>query len=165
MSNYILAAIQSPKNTAQKLVENITCPDDHKALLPANTEKCVQHALGIIKHTRPDVLVVFEQKPLPGEIRVEIVAATDEDTFYTNYDYNVLYKHLQELGYKVKISRTVGNHFANTVYAKALEYIEQNDLHTQFLFIHIPVLIKPQDLFALSNVLKYFFEGVHNKWH
>jgi hypothetical protein len=159
MPKYILAAVQSKKNSAKTLIDSITCSDDKKAYLPGLSEKCAESVLRIIELFKPEVFVIFNQMPLKGEIRIEIIASTECGSYVTNYDYNLLSKYLKDLGYNVNVSSKLTCSLSNTVYAKGLHYIEQNKAKTQFLYIHIPVLINKRDLFALSNVLKYFFEG------
>lgn len=46
---------------------------------------------------------------------------------------------LKELGYKVKATNSTGTFVCNSLYYNVLRYIEENNIHTAALFLHLPV--------------------------
>jgi len=157
MTRYILAAVNNKSYSSLALVDDINVPNADKILLPAKIDKCAEQLTGAISAIKPEVVMMFWQKPLPGEICIEIMASATE-VYKTNYDYNDLVDYLKSKDYATKISSSPGNSFSNGVYAKVLEYITKNDLSTRFLLIDIPVLISRSELKSLAFALEQFLK-------
>jgi len=156
MPKYVLAAVNNKSYASLSLLNDMNVPGSDIVMLPGTPEKCADKLSEIIQSLNPEVAMMFWQKPLNGVISIETMAGAPE-IYKTNYDYADLANFLEEKGYSTKISTSPGNSFANIVYSSVLKFIMKNELSTRFLFVHIPVLISPSDLNALSHTFERFF--------
>jgi pyrrolidone-carboxylate peptidase len=152
----MLAAINERAGSAKLLLDRIQCPDLNKYYLPPSADRSAEAIVGRINNANLDFIIVFTQKPIVGEINIEVIAETQHADYETNYDYKPLSEFLYNKGFRVRISRRAGSRFANQTYAAGLAHIEVTKAHTQYLFIQIPVLINDGELETLARSFEMF---------
>lgn len=123
----------------------------HKSIiLPNNKVADSQLLIEEIGPRNYDYIFSFGQKPrIKDKICLETVAGNKTNRILTNFKYSRLKKVFEENNLSVRISDNAGTSFCNTLYWNGLDYIYNNRLNAEMIFIHIPFCdnISDPDLF------------------
>ena len=88
-----------------------------------------------------DYVFSFGQKPnIKNKVNIETTARNGITSVETDFDCERLQKLFESNGVVAKISRNAGTSYCNCLYYNGLDYIQQNNLKTKMVFIHIPFL-------------------------
>ena len=103
------------------------------------------------------MIISFGQAPLEANnIKIETIGRGKTE-FKTNFNYDNLVSILKENNYKVSISSNAGRYLCNNLYYEGLKLINEKELKSKMIFIHIP---KIKDINDIDNLAKIFDEGV-----
>lgn len=150
MGNDNSAKVIVEKIQANCIIEKIYLENDFKA--------CEMQLLDKIKTTKYDLIFAFGQKPVIKAIYIETIGSNASGGYSTSFDYCDLADFLKNKGFKVTISKNAGNYLCNHIYNCGLDYIENNQLTTEMIFIHTPYLKNIDDVDYLSKVFSEFLE-------
>ena len=112
----------------------------HKSIILPNN-KVVDSQLFIteIGLREYDYIFCFGQKPnIKDKIYIETIARNKANRILTNFKYGRLKKALEENNLTVQLSDNAGTSFCNALYWNGLDYIYNNCLNAEMVFIHIP---------------------------
>lgn len=141
--NILLTAFQG--TSAEMLIKNT---GEYKTLfLPNDKIKDSEKLIEVISNEKFDYVISFGQRPnIKNKVHIETTARDGEIQINTNFDCEGLKQLFEQNGMVTKISHNAGTSFCNEVYLKGLQYIFENDLETQMLFVHIPFAKNINDL-------------------
>ena len=147
----LYTAFNGKTNTSKLLLDKIN--SKHKLYLKNSFKTSVEELIKELKTNNYDLIISFGQAPLEKNcIKIE-TKASDNNFFKTDYDYTSLKQSL-EREFKVIISDNAGKYLCNNLYYHGLKYIEENNLKTKMIFIHIPKINKIGNIDELSNFFK-----------
>ena len=125
-------------------------------ILPNDKVKDSEKLIDVIADGSCDYVLGFGQRPnIKNKVHIETTARKADSAIVTNYDCKGLQKSFESNGISAKISHNAGTSYCNCLYYNGLNYIQQNNLKTKMVFIHIPFLknIDDIDLF-FTNMVK-----------
>lgn len=152
MNNILLAGFLGSNNSA-KLILDYASDDLQKLYLKNDFCLCANQILESISSNFYDLIVILGQKPTIKSIYIELVGKSDIDYFCSNYDYSKLQKHIENFGYKVKVSSNAGNYLCNHVYYHGLRTLSKINSKSYIIFIHVPYLKNFTDIKFFATVL------------
>ena len=86
-----------------------------------------------------DYVFSFGQKPnVKNKVHIETTGRNGITSVETSFDCVQLQKGFKSNGIMAKISHNAGTSYCNSLYYNGLDYIQQNNLKTKMVFIHIP---------------------------
>ena len=113
--------------------------DNRALILPNDRLVDSQILLGEISQQAYDSILSFGQKPnIKNKIYLETTARNMGHCIDTNLEYNKLKRSLESNNIPVQMSNNAGTSFCNTLYCNGLNYIYNQGLETQMIFLHIP---------------------------
>ena len=116
-------------------------------ILPNDKIKDSEKLIDMIADGSYDYVLGFGQRPnIKNKVHIETTARKADSTIVTNYDCEVLQGLFESNGLSAKISNNAGTSFCNCLYYNGLNYIQQNNLKTKMVFIHIPFLKNIDDI-------------------
>ena len=112
----------------------------HKSIiLPNNKAVDSQLLIAEIEPREYDYIFCFGQKPnIKDKVYIETIARNKANRILTNFKYDRLKKALEENNLTVQLSDHAGTSFCNALYWNGLDYIYNNRLNAEMVFIHIP---------------------------
>ena len=87
-------------------------------------------ALNLMDASIPD-----NDNVLADEIPIDI---TNLPSIFTNFPIKSIYSNLKRYGYPVSLSNSAGTFVCNCLYFKILNYVQNKNLKSKVLFIHVP---------------------------
>ena len=133
-------------------------------ILPNDKVKDSKKLIDMIADGTYDYVLSFGQRPnIKNKVYIETTARNRESSTGTNFDCEALQRSFESNGISAKISHNAGTSYCNCLYYNGLKYIQQNNLRTNMVFIHIPFLknIDDIDLFftkgleTISSVMSF----------
>ena len=110
-------------------------------ILPNDKVKDSENLIKKIIDGTYDYVFSFGQKPnIKNKVNIETTARNGITSVETDFDCERLQKLFESNGVVAKISRKAGTSYCNCLYYNGLDYIQQNNLKTKMVFIHIPFL-------------------------
>lgn len=110
-------------------------------ILPNDKVKDSENLIKKIIDGTYDYVFSFGQKPnIKNKVNIETTARNGITSVETDFDCERLQKLFESNGVVAKISRNAGTSYCNCLYYNGLDYIQQNNLKTKMVFIHIPFL-------------------------
>ncbi len=107
--------------------------------LPNDKVKDSEILMDAISKKEFDFVLSFGQRPnIKDKVHIETTARDGEFQIDTSFDYDMLKCLFEQKGIVAKISHNAGTSFCNRLYLNGLKYIEQNDLNTKMIFVHVP---------------------------
>jgi pyroglutamyl-peptidase len=144
----LFTAFDGENNSSKLLLDKINYK--HKLCLRNDFARSARRLERELKSNDFDLVISFGQAPLPKDtIKIETVGR-GEQNYKTNYDYSLLAKALSS-DFNLKISENAGKYLCNHLYYCGLKYINDNNLKTKMVFIHIPMKEKIGDLETLAK--------------
>lgn len=155
--NILYTAFNGKNNSSKVLLDKIIAP--HKLYLKNSFTTSITQLEKTLKKNNYDLIISFGESKIDYDtIKLELTAKIDI-SYSTNYDYTNLKEVLSQNNYNVMISNNAGNYLCNNIYFYGLKYINENNLNTKMLFIHIPKLNKITDINKLANILNELFKS------
>lgn len=138
---------------AEALTHNI---EDYEILiLPNDKIRDSRMLIEMISKGHFDYVISLGQKPnIKDRVHLETMARKGESQISTTFDYEQLRQLFEQNGMAVKLSQNAGTSFCNELYWNGLQYISEQQLETQMLFVHIPFLKNVTDF---EGFRKQFF--------
>lgn len=88
-----------------------------------------------------DYVFSFGQRPnIKNKVHIETTGRNGLTSVKTDFDCEQLQKLFESNGITAKISHNAGTLFCNSLYYNGMNCIQQNNLKTKMVFIHIPLL-------------------------
>ena len=100
-----------------------------------------------------NVIVMFGQKPIVKNLRIEKCAYSGDEILYSNFDLSKLERVLQEKNIDYKLSTNPGTSYCNHAYYRMLANIKSMNLNTKVVFIHIPYVDNFRQMDEVVNLL------------
>lgn len=147
----LYTAFNGKLNSSKILLDKIKT--SNKLYLTNSFSTSVNQLKKELKNNSYDLIISFGQAPLDNDnIRIETIGQKEE-IYITKYDYISLQNKLIFNNYKATISNDAGNYLCNNIYYHGLKYIEDNNINTKMIFIHIPEINQISDI---DNLAKLF---------
>lgn len=146
----LYTAFNGKNNSSKVLLDKISAKD--KLYLKNSFITSVKELENKILTENYDLIISFGQAPLDCDtIKIETIGSC-EIKYKTNYDYSNLMNILDSKGYKVIISNNAGNYLCNNLYYKGLKIINEKQINTKMIFVHIPKIKNISNIDNLANV-------------
>ena len=101
-----------------------------------------------------DYVFSFGQKPnIKNKVHIETTARQGLTSIETDFDCERLQKLFESNGVVAKVSCNAGTSYCNCLYYNGLDYIQQNNLKTKMVFIHIPFLKNIDDIDFFKRII------------
>lgn len=126
------------QSTSKILLDKIE--DKYDKYLFSNDFDKIKREIESLHIENYDYIIMFGQKPIIKKPTMELSARIDSSVISTNFDMDALFKVLKGKGLPYRISRGAGTSYCNFTYFNMLSFINENQLKTKALFIHIPYL-------------------------
>lgn len=123
-----------------------------KIILPNDKLESVRIIRQLIKNDQSIFLV--GQKPLlKDKLSIERQASIGKEAFKTTFPFEKIEQYIKE-NYHYQYSTNAGTSFCNHLYFHVLKYIEDNNLRTKVIFIHIPYKKNITDFKKICSVFE-----------
>ena len=147
----LYTAFNGKNNSSKILLDNID--SNNKLYLKNSVITSVSQLEKELILNDYDLVVSFGQAPLEKDtIKLETIGK-DKTQYKTNYDYDNL-KNVLDENYKTIISFNAGNYLCNNIYYHGLKFINENNLKTKMIFIHIPKINNISSIKKLADSFK-----------
>lgn len=131
--NILLTAFMN--TSAELLLRNIR----DVLLLPNDKEKDRNLLIQRILKEKYDYIICFGQKPvIKDKVKIEEVAHNAKGLIFTKMDCRLLMDLFENEGIKAELSWNAGTSYCNSIYWNGLSYIEEHNLASHMVFIHVP---------------------------
>ena len=121
-------------------------------VLPNDKVKDSELLLGMLSETHFDYVLSFGQRPnVKDKVQIETTARDDEVCLDTAFDCERLRLLFEQNGIPAKLSHNAGTSFCNKLYWNGLKYIEEHELETKMVFIHVPFGRNISDIELFKN--------------
>ena len=155
MNKILLTAFAGVTNSSKILIDSICVSNTKKIILANSFDSCGEQVVEAIKTLKPDTILSFGQKPKTDILYIETQAKRNEHTLQTTIDTKVFAQTLAEKNIEHIISNNAGSYLCNHVYYEGLGYINQSELETKMVFVHIPSIKNIKDLARLKDWVEY----------
>lgn len=153
----LFTAFEGDDNSSKILLDKID--NDDKLYLEIDFEGSEGQLKKKLQENKYDLIVSFGQAPINKDvIKIEIIGRGDRE-YKTNYNYEQLADELRN-DYEVIVSEDAGKYLCNNIYYYGLKYIDDNNLNTKMIFIHIPLKDEISDFDRLAKKMKSAISGV-----
>ena len=126
--------------SAELLVKGIEPDLPCKVLyLPNDKIKDFKLLINALKQEQYDYVISLGQRPnIKDKVHIETKARKGEMCLETGFDCVKLKDMFEQSGLCVKLSDNAGTSFCNELYWNGLRYIEECQLDTKMVFLHVP---------------------------
>lgn len=142
MVNILYAAFNGCNNTAKVLLDKIDVKPENKLYLKNSFNTSVLDLKRKIINNDYDLIICFGQWKIVKKdtLRIETKGNSDEEqkSILTNFDYKSFSTYLEKHQVKYAISSNAGDYLCNYIYYQGLKIINDNNLKSKMLFIHLP---------------------------
>lgn len=146
----ILYTAFNGKNNSSKILLDMI-KSENKLYLKNSFTTSVKQLENEIKKNNYDLIISFGRASLDSDtIKIETTGRGKENTYKSEFDYSNIYQKLKS-DYDVLISDDAGNYFCNNIYYNGLKIINDNNLKTNMIFIHIPDIDNITDFYKLAS--------------
>ena len=133
-------------------------------VLPNDKVRDSELLIEMLSKTHYDYVLSFGQRPnIKDKVHVETTARDGELRLDTVFNCERLRLLFEQNGIQAKLSHNAGTSFCNKLYWNGLKYIEEHELETKMVFVHVPFVknIKDFELFRqrIYNTLKVLEGG------
>ena len=116
-------------------------------ILPNDKVKDSEKLIDVIADGAYDCVLSFGQRPnIKNKVHIETTAKKVESAIKTNFDCKTLQSSFESNGISAKISHNAGTSYCNSLYYNVLDFIQQYNLKTKMVFVHIPFLKNINDI-------------------
>ena len=149
----ILYTAFNGKNNSSKILLDMI-KSKNKLYLKNSFTTSVKQLENEIKKNNYDLIISFGRASLDSDtIKIETTGRGKENIYKTEFDYSNIYEKLKS-DYDVLISDDAGNYFCNNIYYNGLKMINDNNLKTNMIFIHIPDIDNMTDIYKLASMFE-----------
>ncbi len=121
--------------SAELLLKNVS----NVLLLPNHKEKDRNLLIQRISKEKFDYIICFGQKPvIKNKVKIEEVAHNTNGLICTKMNCKLLMDLFENEGINAELSKNAGTSYCNSIYWNGLSYIEEHDLASDMVFIHVP---------------------------
>lgn len=157
MTNILYSAFNGCNNTAKILLDKIDINPENKLYLKNSFTSSVIDLKKKIINNKYDLIICFGQWQIVTQntLRIETMSTSLEDAqekILTTFDYKTFCHYLEENNIQYKISKNAGDYLCNYIYYHGLKIINDNNLKTKMLFIHLPKIKKINCLDEVAQV-------------
>ncbi len=154
----LLIGFEGDTNSTKLLLDGISS-DFNKIYLLNDKLKSVKQVVEVLERENIGFILAIGQKPvIKDKICLELQGRHNDIIYYTQYPVDDILNFFNGK-YDVKLSKNAGTSFCNNLYFNILNYIEENDLKTKILFIHIPMLKNISDFYRFSKVIEKYLNS------
>ena len=108
-------------------------------ILPNDKVRDSEILIKTLSGTHFDYVLSFGQRSnIKDKVHIETTASDGELRLDTVFDCERLRLLFEQNGIQVKLSHNAGTSFCNKLYWNGLKYIEEHELETRMVFIHVP---------------------------
>lgn len=108
-------------------------------VLPNDKVKDSELLLGMLSEAHFDYVLSFGQRPnIKYKVHIETTAREGEVCLDTVFDCERLRLLFEQNGIQARLSHNAGTSFCNKLYWNGLKYIEEHELETRMVFVHVP---------------------------
>lgn len=108
-------------------------------VLPNDKVRDSELLIEMLSKTHYDYVLSFGQRPnIKDKVHIETTAREGEVCLDTVFDCERLRLLFEQNGIQAKLSHNAGTSFCNKLYWNGLKYIEEHELETRMVFIHVP---------------------------
>lgn len=123
------------RSTSKMLIEKII---NYDTFLFSNDFNKIIEEVKSVASKNYDYILMFGHKPIIKKLLVEVECSIGNDYKFTNFPLKIILNLFKSNNIDYKLSETPGNSYCNFAYYQMLKYIEENELGTKVIFIHIP---------------------------
>lgn len=127
--------------------------DKNKTFLFTNNFDVIEEEIKSILKEDYDKIIMFGQKPLINNLRIEKRAVVENNNLFTNFSLDNLELMFKEYDISYKFSENPGNSYCNYAYFQMLKRINEQNLKTEVVFIHIPYIDRFKEINKVINLL------------
>lgn len=126
--------------SAELLVKSVEENERHTVLiLPNDKVKDSKLLIEALRQEHFDYIISLGQRPnIKDKVHIETMARKGNPGIATAFDCEKLKHNLEQTGLPAKLSANAGTSFCNELYWNGLQYIAQNKLDAQMVFVHVP---------------------------
>lgn len=126
--------------SAEFLVKGIELDSQYQVLyLPNDKMKDSELLIDALQQEQFDYVISLGQRPnIKDKVHIETRACKGDLSIETNFDYEKLKCIFEQAGLSAKLSCNAGTSFCNELYWNGLRYINESQLNTKMVFIHVP---------------------------
>lgn len=151
--NILYTAFNGKNNSSKVLLDYLMVDKKNKLYLRNSFKTCIEQFYQTLNKNTYDFIVSFGEGDKDLDyIKIETIGKNDKETITTNYNYENIIKRLKKLNLDYKISEDAGNYLCNHIYYHGLKYIQQKNIKTQMLFIHVPPIHNIKNIKSLASV-------------
>lgn len=164
-SNILITSFKGKNNSSKLLLDKIKTYKSVDKLELTNSFKTSEKELTKKLKNNYKYVISFGQKSLVNKVYIELKAKKDNIVLDTNFSIKEMEKLFKENNINFLVSKNAGNYLCNNIYYEGLKYIEENDLKTKMIFIHVPSTNQNYDLDKLAQVISRFLDLLcEEKW-
>lgn len=126
--------------SAELLVRDKELDSQYKVLyLPNDKLRDSELLIEALKQESFDMVISLGQRPnIKNKVHIETRACKGNESIETAFDCERLKVALEQAGLVARLSQNAGASFCNELYWNGLKYIEENELNTKMVFVHVP---------------------------
>ncbi|MDR0462911.1 MAG: hypothetical protein LBG64_01680 [Pseudomonadales bacterium] len=148
----LIAGFEGEKNSSKILLDKIPpLVRVDELYLTNDFDISVEQLIERLKKHNYDSVFLFGSKPLAKKLYIETTGKNGRRKFHTNDDYSDIKAHLKSENHGVEVSTDAGTYLCNNLYYHGLKHVEENQLDTEMLFIHLPSLQNIPDFDDLAE--------------
>ena len=152
-----------PSNSSDDLLLELlrhrtTSPSLHVARqLPVDFQQAPLRAIALVNRLRPDVMICCGMSEQRSQLNLESRAIAHHETLMTPFNLDELTAGLPH----TTISDDAGRFVCNYLYYSLLRYVQDQQLSTRCLFVHVPVLTDENRSLILNDFQKVMHRVGH----
>lgn len=155
----LVGGFRGSTNSARLIIDKIASKYRLEKLYLVNSFETSKNQLeDLLRKQKYDLIILFGQKPKVNSIYLECQACINGNKLITDHNNDRLAEMLTESGFSIKISNNAGNYLCNHIYFNGLKYIQDNNLNTKMIFIHIPSVNKIENIDDLAHVFSTYID-------
>ncbi len=148
-------SIKNGLNSSETLINSILGNYD-KFLFTNDYSTIIYEIDELLKDNKYDYIIMFGQKPLIKNLRIELICKKEKEILKTNFNIEKIEIYLKKNNIDYKLSENPGTSYCNFVYYNMLKYIKTRGFRGKAIFVHIPFLNNFREYDRFVNL---FLEG------
>lgn len=159
----LIGGFRGSTNSAKVIIDKIVSENIIEKLYLVNSFETSKNQLEeLLQKQEYDLIILLGQKPKVNALYLECQAYVNGNKLVTRYKYDGLEKMLTDSGVKTVISNNAGDYLCNHVFYIALKHIQDNNLKTNMMFIHIPSMKNLENIDSLAHVFSNYVDQFTN---
>ncbi len=141
-------------STTETLLDKITIKCDK--FLFTNDFDCIKNEVVELGKKKYDYIIMLGYKPVIKNLSVEIECFFNNEFRFTNFPLSVILGPLKKFDVDYEVKESPGNSYCNFAYYHMLKYVEEHNLKTKVIFIHVPHI---KNFVEFDKVVEMLNEG------